>query len=66
MTPLLGGLLLNWRLLLCLILGGPDTGLVALRGALLLLASSLVTFRFILLFEWDSQCVIKSEHVNLY
>lgn len=48
-TPLLGGLLLNWRLLLCLNWGGPDSGPVALRGALLpILASGLARSKFIL------------------
>lgn len=50
MTPLLGGLLLNWRVLLCLNLGGPDPGPGTLRGALLpVFASGLATSKFILL-----------------
>lgn len=51
-TPLLGGLLLNWRVFLCLNLGGPlcgDPGPVALRGALQpVFASGLGTSKFIL------------------
>lgn len=50
MTPLLGGLLLNCRVFLCLNLGGPDPGPVALTGALPPdFASGLATSRFMLL-----------------
>lgn len=53
MIPLLGGLLLNWRLFLCLNLGGPlrgDPGPVVLSGALLpVFASGLGTSKFILM-----------------
>lgn len=49
MTPLLGGLLLNWRVFLCLNLGADfrgDPGAVALSGALHpVFVSTLGTFK---------------------
>lgn len=60
MTPRLGGLLLNWRVFLCLNLGGPlrgEPGAVALVAAFFPDFTSVwATSRFILLFYWLVVC----------